>query len=192
MTSPSPGRIKLLLLAALFLAPVVAAVTIFFYAPGWFSGRVNYGTLVSPARAVPQLDLTDASGTAVPTALQGKWTLVYLAGDECDPACRDRLVLARQVRLAQNQHRGRVQYVYVAPSAAARAAAQAQLAAAHPELRVYARNDDAAIRFFQPAEPHALYLVDPLGHWLMVYTGVVEPKGLHRDLKKLLRVSQVG
>lgn len=186
------GRLKLLLLAALFFAPVVGAVLIFFYAPDWFAGRVNYGTLVSPARSVPALGLVDGSGAAAPAALQGKWSLVYLAGPTCDEACSARLLLTRQVRLALNQNRGRVQRVYVAPDAAALAAARAQLAAEHPDLLVYARMGAGAAAFFQPTDPHALYLIDPVGNWLMVYTGDVEARGLHRDLKKLLRVSKVG
>lgn len=192
MKSRIPGRLKLLLLAALFLAPVVAAVTTFFYAPELFSGRVNYGTLVSPARPVPQLGLTDAAGAAAPTALLGKWTLVYLGGAECEAACRDRLLLARQVRTAQNQHRGRVQRVYLAPSAEALERARAALAAEHPDLAFYVAAGPAAAQFFQPSDPQALYLLDPLGNWMMVYAGTIEPKGLHRDLKKLLRISQVG
>lgn len=192
MNDPAQARRKLLLMAALFFAPVVAAVLIFFYAPEWFSGRVNYGTLVSPARPAPQLGLTDADGMSAPAALQGKWSLVYLAADTCDAACRERLVLTRQVRLALNQNRGRVQRLYLAPTPAALAAARKDLAEDHPDMVFLARSGNAASDFFEATDPHALYLLDPLGNWLMVYTGDLAARGLHRDLKKLLRVSQVG
>ena len=194
MNAPSPtsARLKLVLLAVLFFAPVIGAIAIFFYAPEWFSGRVNYGTLVSPARAVPDLVLTDTAGAPVPGALRDKWSLVYLGRAACDERCGARLVLTRQVRLALNQNRGRVQRVYLAPDSAAAAAAQAQLAPEHPDLVVLAASSAAAREFFQPSDPDALYLLDPLGNWLMTYAGEVEHKGLHRDLKKLLRVSRVG
>jgi hypothetical protein len=192
MNSPAQGRRKLLLLAALFFTPVVAAILIFFYAPQWFSGRVNYGTLISPARAAPQLGLTDAQGMWAVDALKGKWSLVYLAAETCDGDCRDRLVLARQVRLSLNQNRGRVQRLYLAPTPAALAAARKELAEAHPDLVFLARSGNAASDFFEASDPHALYLLDPLGNWLMVYTGDIAARGLQRDLKKLLRVSRVG
>ena len=99
MNPTSRARLKLLLLAALFFAPVIGAIGIFFYAPEWFSGRVNYGTLVSPARPVPDLALADAAGAPAPEALLHKWSLVYLARVACDEACNARLVLTRQVRL---------------------------------------------------------------------------------------------
>jgi len=101
-------------------------------------------------------------------------------------------VLTRQVRLAQNQNRARVQRIYLAPTPAALAEARAMLAAEHPDLVFFVRTGAAAVEFFQPTDPQALYLLDPLGNWLMVYAGPIEAKGLHRDLKKLLRVSQVG
>jgi hypothetical protein len=187
------GQVKLLLVAALFFAPVIGAITLFFFLPQYIpAGRVNYGTLVSPARPLPALGLADAQGGAAPAALQGKWTLLYLGGERCDEACAARLALARQVRLALNEKRGRVQRAYLAPSVAAAAAARDALAAEHPDLVLVAGDAAAAARFFQPTDPHALYLIDPLGNWLMVYTGEVEHKGLHRDLKKLLRISQVG
>lgn len=192
MNDPAQARRKLLLIAALFFAPVVAAVLIFFYAPDWFSGRDNHGTLVSPARAAPPLGLTDAEGMRAVNALKGKWSLVYLAGETCDGDCRDRLVLTRQVRLALNQNRGRVQRLYLAPTPAALAGARKELAEDHPDLVFLARSGNAAGEFFEPQDPHAVYLLDPLGNWLMVYTGSVAARGLHRDLKKLLRVSQVG
>ena len=193
MTSPANSRWKLLLLAALFFAPVVAAVTIYFFLPQFIpTGRVNYGTLISPSRAVPEFELVDADGVAAPSALLGKWTLVYLGGADCNDPCTARQVLARQVRLALAEKRARVQRVYLAPTVAAATSARAALSAGHPDLLFVAGPAGEAANFFQPTDADALYLLDPLGNWLMVYTGVLEHKGLHRDLKKLLRVSQVG
>ena len=191
MTPQSRARAKLLLLAALFFAPVIGAISIFFYAPDWFGGRVNYGTLVSPARPVPDLGIVEPTGAPAPEALKHKWTLVYLARAACDEACHARLLLTRQVRLALNQNRGRVQRVYLAPGLAAAAAAKEQLAPEHPDLVILSAGS-APRDFFQPVDPDAVYLLDPLGNWLMVYAGAIEHRGLHRDLKKLLRVSRVG
>lgn len=185
------GRWKLLFIALLFLVPVLAAVTLMFIRPDWIPrDRVNYGTLISPARPVPAV--ADADGAPAPTALQGKWSLVYLGAGPCDDACRAQLVVTRQVRLALNQNRNRVQRVYLAPDVPAVTAARKALVDEHPDLRFLADPGGRAAAFFGGTDPHAVYLVDPLGHWLMVYGSVIEPKGLHRDLKKLLRYSQIG
>ena len=197
MTPVNEGRLKLLALFVVFLAPLVAAVLIYFVPSLRPEGRVNHGTLVEPLRAVPALALLDAAGDTAPTALRGKWSLVYIGGADCGDSCSARLVLERQVRLALGKDRDRVQRILVAPSRDALARLQQELGAEHPDLvwlvDAGARGARAA-DFFSvvPADSDALYLVDPLGNWLMVYAGDVTHKGLHKDLKKLLRMSTIG
>ena len=189
-----PPKIKFLLLAALFTAPLAGAALLYFAFPGLIpGGRLNYGTLIEPAQPLPALQLQDAAGVAVPdSVLKGKWSLVYLGGAECREACRERLLLTRQVRLALDKHSRRVQRVYLAPDAAAAAAAQTALAAEHHDLLFFADASAQAAALFKPADPEDLFLLDPLANWLMVYRGALEHRELYRDLKKLLRFSQIG
>jgi hypothetical protein len=189
-------RAKFLLLASLFLAPLVAAVFVFFFVPQWWPSRaLNYGTLVDPARPLPPLALVDADRRPATARLQQKWTVVYLGGPECAAACAERLRLVRQVRLRLNEKGVRVQYAYVAPRIEALAAARDALFAEHPGMLLLAdagAPGGRAADFFQPTDPDALYLLDPLANWLMVYSGAVDPVGLLADLKKLLRYSHLG
>lgn len=191
------GRLKLALIALLFLAPFAAAWLISFGVPAWQpEGRVNYGTLIEPARPLPALKLSDAAGTPAPEgALRGLWSLIYLGESACSDTCVERLAMSRQVRLALDKNRRRVRRVYLAPDAAALTSAQAALSPQHKDLVFYfdaGAPDARAADFFQPADPEALYLVDPNGNWLMVYRGDVQPKGLYKDLKRLLRFSRIG
>lgn len=187
-------RLKLVFLALLFSAPLTIAALLYFVFPEFIpGGRLNYGTLIEPARPLPQIALHDAGGLAVPdTVLKGKWSLVYLGGPQCDAACQQRLLLTRQVRLALDQKRKRVQRVYLAPDAATLADAQRELAAQHPDLLFLVGDASGIAAFFQPSDPQDLFLLDPLANWLMIYTGEIKAKGLHRDLKKLLHFSQIG
>lgn len=188
------GRLKMGLIAFLFLAPMAAAWMLYLN-PEWRpAGRVNYGQLVEPARAVPDFALT--GGPAAPV-LRGKWTYVYVGGRSCETACQQRLLLSRQVRTLLNQDRGRVQRVYIAPDPAARDAALAQLPAEHPDLVIVADTGAAGARaqdFFSQAgdDPDAVYLLDPNGVWLMRYSGELDYKRVLKDIKKLLRFSTVG
>lgn len=186
------AKIKFLLLATMFAAPLAAAWVLFFVRPDWQpEGHTNYGTLVSPARPFPDLPLADAEGAtaAFPT---GKWALVYLGSAACDAGCAESLLLGRQVRTALNQNRERVLRVYLAPDAAALAVAKQALAEGHPDL-LFLVGDAAALRaFFELTDPQALYLLDPQANWLMRYAGSAEFKGMLKDIKKLLRFSQTG
>lgn len=186
------AKIKFLLLAALFIAPLAAAWVLFFIRPDWQpENHTNYGTLVSPAQRLPNLALADAKGAPVefPT---GKWTLVFVGGERCEAPCAERLLLGRQVRTALNQNRERVLRVYLAPNAPALESARTQLAAGHPDLEFLVADHAAVQAFFGATDPQASYLLDPQAHWLMTYAGTAEFKGMLKDLKKLLRFSQTG
>lgn len=195
------GRSKMLLLAGLFIAPPLAAVLLYFAAPEWIpSARTNYGQLIAPSRVLPALKLVDAAGVPAP-ALGEKWSLVYLGTARCDEACQARLYFTRQLRRALDKDSLRVQRVYLAPDRAALETARALLTADHHDLLMYADEGAPGFRatdFFQPADPNAVYLVDPVGNWMMIYSdvlapgGKLEPKGIFRDLKRLLRTSHIG
>ncbi len=177
--SPKPRAAKIIVpLAFLFFVPLLAAVVLYFYFPQWIpEGKTNYGTLVSPARPAPEFA----------HALKGRWTYVYLAGDVCAEECQKKLVQIRQVRLALNEKRARVQYALLT---SAPVALGNELKPAHPDLLVLAGGQAQA--FFTPTDADALYLLDPLGNWLMTYPAVAESRGIFKDIKKLLKLSQIG
>lgn len=190
------GRLQFLLLAVLFFGPLLAAYVMYFYMPHPQAGT-NYGELVLPTRPTDGLSLIDAQGRLAPELLRGgRWSLVLLAGRDCNEPCLQRLVMTRQIRAALNEKRSRVQRVLLTVDAPAAAALAARLHPQHPDLVVAADTGrQAASTFFQAQDPAAVYLVDPLGNWLMVYPPrdtLEDFRGIQKDLKKLLRLSQIG
>lgn len=194
-SQPGRGRKQFLLLATLFFAPVVLAVLFYFAFPEWQPDRkTHYGQLIQPARPVPEFRFVDEEGKAQDrSVLQRRWSFIYLADAECDVPCQQKLYQIRQIRTLLNEKRQRVQRVYVAPNAEALAAARQQLEPTHPDLKFVALDGGAdPHRFFKAQDPQALYLVDPLGNWLMVYPAEAESPGILKDIKRLLRASQIG
>lgn len=188
------GRRMFVVLAALFFAPLVAAYVLYFAFPQWQpQAKVHHGQLIAPALPLPPLQLHDAQGRALDAAvLKRKWSLLYLGAESCEQPCQDKLFQIRQIRTLLNQNRDRVQRVYAAPNAETLAAARATLAALHPDL-VYVDAAGSGLReFLQPQDAQAVYLLDPLGNWLMVYPESSDYQGILKDLKKLLRLSQIG
>ena len=190
------SRQTLVLLGAMFFAPFIAAWVIYHYFPELRpTGRTNYGELIVPAKPLPVFSLEDGEGKPLPDLFIGKWSLVYLGAASCEMDCRERIVLLRQVRLALGKDLSRVQRVYIAPDADAQRAAAASLAQDHPGLHILVDSGaegQRAADFFKATNTHALYLVDPNGNWLMFYAGNIEPKPMLGDLKKLLRLSNIG
>lgn len=187
------GRWRLLLLLAACAAPVVASYFAYYVVRP--EGRTNYSDLILPTRTLPaDLGLTDLGGTPVdPATLRGQWlTLLVLDGD-CDAACEDRVLLQRQLREMLGRERDRVDRVWLVTGAGAPSPALQQAAAATGALTVLRADGDAVGRWLTPAAGHALhdhlYIVDPMGEWMMRAPSEPQPQRLKRDLERLLRAS---
>ncbi len=173
------GRLKLALLGAFFVLPMVAAWVIwrFELAPG-VAG--NYGTLLSP-RPVPIPALA---------ALKGKWVLAQLDSGACAAACERKHYFMRQVRRAQGREQGRVERLWLVIDSVA--PAPALLAAIEGTVVV---GDGAAFAKAFPNEraiTEHIYLVDPLGNLMMRFPPDPDPARVIKDLKHLLKFSGFG
>jgi hypothetical protein len=185
------GRLKMLLVLAVCAAPVVASYfTYFVLRP---LGRTNYGSLIEPSRPLPALALQAADGRAVDAAtLKGQWLLVVVGPADCSGACERRLFMQRQLREMLGRERDRVDKVWFvtggAPAPAVRTAAEAA-----PGMHVLQADRAALALWLQPAAGHALedhlYVVDPMGEWMMRMPADAEPAKVKRDLERLLRAS---
>jgi hypothetical protein len=187
------GRLKMLAILAMCAAPVVASyLTYFVIRP---EGRSNYGELIEPQRALPaDLPLVDLQGAPVqPASLKGQWLLIVVGGGACDAVCEKALYLQRQLREALGRDRDRLDKVWLIVDAQpVRPEVLKAVSTATPPHVLRVPRETLA-KWLAPAagqtlERH-LYIVDPMGHWMMRVPPDPEPAGLKRDLEKLLRAS---
>ena len=187
------GRIQMLLLLLVCLAPVIASyVTYYIIRPG--GSTRNHAELIQPTRDVPQAQAQDLQGRSVPLAsLKGQWLIVAVAGGACDDTCQKNLYFQRQLREMQGKDKDRIDRVWLvsddAPVAASLlpALAQATVLRVAPEV-LQAWLAPAA---GQQLQDH-LYLVDPMGNWMMrlpAHIDVEKASKVKRDLERLLRAS---
>ena len=181
---PKPGRRTLLLLLALFIAPLVAAFALY-YGFGWRpSTQSIHGELISPARPMPE-------GAQ---KLRGDWALIYVGDGRCDEDCRTALVFARQTRLSLNKDMTRLNRVMLVTG---NCCDLAYLDREHDGIKVFdvsASQDMAELLAVLPAVDlkYNLFVVDPLGNLVMRYDVRQSPAGLLDDLRKLLKLSHIG
>lgn len=186
------GRWKMLGVLFICAAPVIASyLTYYVIRP---EGRRNYGELINPQRTVPELTATALDGTATPLAsLKGQWLLVSVAGGNCDAACQKHLYLQRQLRESLGKEKDRMDWVWLVNDTAAVPDTLAPALQKATVLRV----DGAALNaWLAPAEGHHqaehLYVVDPMGNWMMRFPAAMDTGGAakaKRDLERLLRAS---
>lgn len=190
--SPRRGRVVLVLVFACFALPLAVAWVMNF-AGGWVpEASANHGSLIQPVRPVELRGLVGLDGQAFdPAPLAEDWTLVYLHRGACDEACYQTLYKLRQVRLAQGKNIDRVQrLLLLAEPAVPDWAPEAQ--GHYPGLLI-ARPAQAGAAALEPFPAAGrVYLIDPLGQLMMEYPLQADPKGMIKDLERLLRISYVG
>jgi hypothetical protein len=186
------GRVKMLVVLAVCAAPVIASyLTYYVLQP---TGRTNYGTLVLPTRSMPDLPLATMDGQpAQATALKGQWLIVVVGPASCGTDCEQRLFLQRQMREMMGRDRDRVDKVwFVVDDGQPRPALRTATGGAVP-VQVLRVPRDALLRWLQPEAGHALedhvYIVDPLGEWMMRMPADPQPSKVKRDMERLLRAS---
>jgi hypothetical protein len=188
----SGGRWKMLAVLAVCAAPVIASYfTYYVIRP---QGRTNYGELIQPTRGLPgDLPLRDLQGRPVVAAsLKQQWLLVSVGSSACDADCDKRLFLQRQLREMLGKERDRLDKVFFVTDDAP-LPAPLQQALANPPTTVLRVPREALAQWLQPQPGHALeehlYIVDPMGEWMMRTPVDADPQKVKRDLDKLLRAS---
>ncbi len=186
------GRWKMLLLVFVCVLPVIASyLSYYVFKP---EGRRNYGELIDPQRPLPPLTATDLSGHPLElSTLKGQWLLISVAGGACDADCQQRLYLQRQLRETLGKHKDRLDWVWLI-SDGERIPEELRPAVANATvLRVPA---EELAKWLAPAAGHPLsehlYVVDPMGHWMMRFPAAMDVSGAakaKRDLDQLMRAS---
>jgi hypothetical protein len=190
----SSGRKTLLILTVVFLLPFTVAATL--HLIGWKAGGRSYGELLQPPRSLQLRDLQDIQGKPFGAKQwEKKWTMVTVAS-VCEAACQGQLKTLQKLRISLGKDTDRVQQVLLIP-AEIKAETLLTVRQNDADLIVLAGVEvaDFVAQFkTDQSKPQAqqVYLVDPLGNLMMSYAPGFEPKGLRRDLLRLLKNSWAG
>jgi len=187
------NRIQMILIFVVFAAPIAGA---FLYKPTKFN---NYGDLYVPARQVSNLVMISKEGTVELDSFRRQWVMLVTADGECDKACEDNILKVRQLRFMQNNNMSRIRTLFV-HSGLENAVAE-DLAAKYFPVEAYAvdpavysqwsrilRVDDAP----EEAQKDRFYIIDPAGNLMMSYPAGADPNYIKKDIKRLLKTSQIG
>jgi hypothetical protein len=186
------GRLRMLLVALVCAAPVVASYfTYYVIRP---EARRNFGELIQPTRALPQAKATSLDGKAVDLpSLKGQWLFISVFGGACTDSCQKALYMQRQILTGLGKDKPRTEWVWLISDD------QDVPKAIQPGLKeaTVLRVDPAVLKQWLQITPDAelsdsLYLVDPMGEWMMRFPSKLDTEGavkVKRDLERLLRAS---
>jgi hypothetical protein len=186
------GRWKMLLVLMICASPVIASYTAYYLVRP--EGRRNYGELIDPQRPMPSIAGMTLDGKPVNLqSLKAQWLLVSVSTGACDAACANHLYFQRQLREGLGKDKDRLDRVWLITDAAPVDQAIQPAMKDATILRVAQADLDRwlAPQAGQKLSDH-LYVVDPMGNWMMRFPAGVSmdtaPR-IKRDLERLMRGS---
>lgn len=201
------NRWLLIGLMLLSLLPLGAALWLYFGAPGLVQGaQTNQGALLTPPADLAALELERADGSTLDVGEVRRWRLLVFPGNDCSAECLEGLRLLRQVHVLLGRDDDRVErFVVHYPNAPA---AQVEVidealpdmqslqgsakllaeALSGRQLRGPAVKED----FDPEAVQQGVLTVDPLGNVVFYHRLGQIGDPLLSDLKRLLRLSNIG
>ncbi len=187
------NRVQIVMIFIVFTAPLLGA---YFYKPSSFN---NYGDIYVPVRVVDNLQMQGAEGGVDFDGFRRQWVFLVTANGACDQACEANILKIRQLRFMQNQNMTRIRTVFM--QTGLQDAVAEDLRAKYSPVEVYEVEPAAYGQWAQvlkldnaPAEAqmNRIYVIDPAGNLVISYPASAEPKSINKDIKRLLKTSQIG
>jgi hypothetical protein len=186
------GRLRMMLVLLVCAAPVVASYFTYYVVRP--EGRRNFGELIEPMRALPDVTVQSLDGRAVPlSSLKDQWLLVSVAGGACAEDCQRHLYLQRQILVGLGKDRPRTEWVWLVSD---QAEVPSSLLPGLQEATVLRMDAEVLAKWLEPAQGKTLsehlYLVDPQGMWMMRFPAQLDTTGAlkaKRDIERLLRAA---
>ncbi len=187
-TKKGKGRIQFLLVAAVFLGPLVLAAWMYFSGSLTPEGRTNHGVLLQPVVNLPEA-LPDSP---LHEHNDGHWVLLYANDGACDEPCEYSLYTLRQSRRMLGREMDRLVRVFLhgdTPPDTVLLAEEHQGLVTLQDSGLKALLDSA-----KPADLAAggYYLVDPLGNLVMYFRPDIDPQAMVEDIDHVLELSRIG
>lgn len=179
------NRLMLLGIVAIAVIPMLGAYLLYrATASGEPWATTNEGTLLSPPHRYEDLALIDAETGTASSALEksGTWWLLTVPAGSCDEVCLAALDKNRALHVLLAKDTARLRRAIVFADGVEGAEFE-DLKARFPKLFV--------LETGVPLEP-GLYIGDPIGNLILHYGFDQAGKPVLNDLKRLLRISQVG
>ena len=188
-------RIKFISLVLVFASPFIGgwlALYVFELRPE----SMNYGSLVQPVKKLQWPLLSSVSGERYENGFGRKWTFLLFANDSCSEKCQSNLYYMRQIRTLLGRDTPRLQNVLVMTGVVD--SALNSFLVEYPDLVVIPNSNQILESQLQNPDVEQvgstprLYLVDPDNNYMMYYPAEIDHYRVLDDIKKLMKLSQIG
>ena len=181
------SRIYFILIILSFIGPLIFATLMYIYrdslpiAPPSTNGEL--------LESMINIHKNSTSEKTLKTFSNKKWSLIFVVrGNKCDKTCSEILHLIRQTRISLNQDSSRVMNIVITDQK--NDDIEGLIKADYKNINKLV---DPKLLDNELLNNGGLYISDPLGNIFMFYNKEnLNFKGLRKDLKKVLKISQIG
>ena len=195
-------RLTLILMVLVFVVPVGMAIVLHSIGDGYKTAvTTNWGNLITPVRPIANFStITIDEKPFDREMLNGKWTLFYIDSADCNESCFNNLYTIRQSRLGMGGEKDRVQRVMLLLNDGKNQQLD-KIANEHVGMSIIRLDKATMTEFMKNFELEGLadakkaqriYFIDPLGNLMMHYESDISPRGVVKDLERLLKYSRIG
>jgi len=187
------GRIRMLMVLAICAAPMLLSyLSYYVIRPQSLSA---FGELIEPQRDLPSIMVKQLNGQAINlNQLRGQWLFIAIGSGKCEHDCERLLYIQRQLHKGLGKQQDKVERVWLVTDDAPIAAPLIEALQGATVLRINAKD---LAQWLYPSEGQLLsdhlYLVDPMGHWMMRFPHSIDTpetaSKIKRDLERLLRAA---
>ena len=141
---------------------------------GFTWGTTNKGDFVTPPTTLAEVGWIDATGRLIDG--QGKWWL-WLNDSSCQSDCDEIIARLIATHTLLNRQSDRARLAILLPDWSSPTALPAEV---------------TVLSEVQKRIPEGIYIIDPIGNFVFRYEVDGNPKDVLSDLKRLLKMSQIG
>ena len=197
--SNKKNKIIIIVIVLVFIAPSILSWYVFNHTDFLETrGTSNYGQIITPPIQLENLSLIDPLNPDRKDTLHGKWSMIYVA-ERCDDICMQNVYRMRQIHMGMGKHSLRVQKVlFLIDQDLDELSSLLANYKGQQVINTNSVDTDILLEKFRIEGVKDLprfqriYISDPLGNLMISYPPGINPKGILKDLKKLLRTSRIG
>jgi len=188
MSEPRPpqsrrkGRLQLMLVLLVAIGPMILATSMYkfkFWVP---DSRSFHGQLIGNGQSRAELGVQTQ---------ESRWQLLVSVPGVCAADCEQLVYLARQIQIGLGRDAGRASHA-LAIALPLSADYDAKLSREYPQLQRYSLELARYQKAAPGIETPQLWIVDPHGNLVLRYGAEVNGKDLLKDLRQLLKLSNIG
>jgi hypothetical protein len=176
------GRLQLVFLCLVAIVPMLLATGMYqfgFWVP---EGRTYHGQLIATGQSRADLGVS---------ADERRWQLLVSAPTRCETDCQQLVYLARQVQIGLGRDAARASHGLATGQTPGAEFAE-RLQREYAELKRYPLDLGRYWQTVPGLDEPQLWIIDPHGNLVLRYSAQVKGKDLLDDLRRLLKLSNIG